>query len=89
LCIDGGRKCKLRPGDILGALTNASVAGDQVGKIDIFDHHAYVAIQRSMADKALQLTTGKMKGDFQGAENPVIIRKVRGRGAPRPRRLSW
>jgi ATP-independent RNA helicase DbpA len=66
LCIDGGRKCKLRPGDILGALTNASgIAGDQVGKIDIFDHHAYVAIQRAMADKALQqLTTGKMKGRF-------------------------
>ncbi len=66
LCIDEGRKGKMRPGDILGALTNESgIAGDQVGKIDIFDHHAYVAIKRSMADKALhQLTTGKIKGRY-------------------------
>ncbi|MBI5041680.1 MAG: ATP-dependent RNA helicase DbpA [Gammaproteobacteria bacterium] len=66
LCIEGGRKLKVRPGDILGALTNESgIAGDQVGKIDIFDHHAYVAIKRSVADKALQqLTTGKIKGRY-------------------------
>ena len=38
LCIDGGRKNKVRPGDILGALTgDAGIPGDQVGKIDIFD----------------------------------------------------
>jgi ATP-independent RNA helicase DbpA len=66
LCIDGGRKSKVRPGDILGALTSGSgIAGDQVGKIDIFDRQAYVAIERSMADKALQqLSTGKMKGRY-------------------------
>ncbi|MBI5461364.1 MAG: ATP-dependent RNA helicase DbpA [Gammaproteobacteria bacterium] len=66
LRIDGGRKLKVRPGDILGALTNESgIAGDQVGKIDIFDHHAYVAIKRSAVDKALhQLTTGKIKGRY-------------------------
>ncbi len=66
LCIDGGRKNKVRPGDILGALTNASgLAGNQVGKIDIFDHHAYVAIDRAAVDKALhQLGTGKMKGRY-------------------------
>jgi ATP-independent RNA helicase DbpA len=66
LCIDGGRKSKVRPGDILGALTSESgIAGDQVGKIDIFDRQAYVAIERSMADKALQqLSTGKMKGRY-------------------------
>lgn len=66
LGIDGGRKGKLRPGDILGALTNATgIPGDQVGKIDIFDHHAYVAIKPAMVDKALhQLSTGKMKGRF-------------------------
>lgn len=71
LCIDGGRKGKLRPGDILGALTNASgIAGDQVGKIDIFDHHAYVAIRHAVADKALhQLNTGKMKGRFFKVRN--------------------
>ena len=66
LCIDGGRKNKVRPGDILGALTNASgIPAEQVGKIDIFDHHAYVAISRAAADKALQqLGAGKMKGRY-------------------------
>ena len=66
LCIDGGRKGKVRPGDILGALTSESgVAGKQVGKIDIFDRRAYVAVDRSIVDKALeQLATGKIKGRY-------------------------
>jgi len=64
LWIDGGRKNKVRPGDILGALTgDAGLAGSEVGKIDIFDAHAYVAIKRDSADKALnQLRNGKIKG---------------------------
>ena len=66
LCIDGGRKGKVRPGDILGALTSESgIAGKQVGKIDIFDRRAYVAVDRSIVDKALeQLATGKIKGRY-------------------------
>ena len=64
LCIDGGRKDKVRPGDILGALTGeAGIASEHVGKIDIFDNHAYVAIAQSMAQKALKrLADGKIKG---------------------------
>ena len=66
LCIEGGRKNKVRPGDILGALTGESgIAGNQVGKIDIFDHQAYVAIEHAIVDKALQqLTRGKIKGRY-------------------------
>ncbi|GMQ89339.1 MAG: ATP-dependent RNA helicase DbpA [Gammaproteobacteria bacterium] len=66
LCIDGGRKGKVRPGDILGALTSESgIAGKQVGKIDVFDRRSYVAVERSVADKALkQLSTGKIKGRY-------------------------
>ena len=66
LCITGGRKDKVRPGDILGALTSGSgIPGDQVGKIDIFDRLAYVAIARSMVDRALkQLSSGKIKGRY-------------------------
>ena len=66
LCIDGGRKNKVRPGDILGALTgDAGIAGNKVGKIDIFDRTSYVAIERTLADKALQqLSTGKIKGRY-------------------------
>jgi ATP-independent RNA helicase DbpA len=64
LWIDGGRKDKVRPGDILGALTgDAGIAGTEVGKIDIFDLHSYVAIKRESADHALNcLRKGKIKG---------------------------
>lgn len=64
LCIDGGRKDKLRPGDILGALTkDAGLSGDHIGKIDIFDFCAYVAVNRAVARGALQhLQQGKLKG---------------------------
>ena len=64
LVIDGGRKDKMRPTDILGALTgSAGLAGTSVGKIDIFDVRAYVAIERPLADKAIErLRSGKIKG---------------------------
>jgi ATP-independent RNA helicase DbpA len=70
LQIDGGRKHKLRPGDILGALTAKSkntgkseINGDQIGKIHITDLKAYVAVSRKIADLALKkLTNGKLKG---------------------------
>lgn len=64
LRIDGGRKDKVRPGDILGALTaHEAVSGDKVGKIDIFDQVAYVAVDRSVRKLALRvLAEGKIKG---------------------------
>lgn len=64
LVVDGGRKDKVRPADILGALTgSAGLPGTVVGKIDIFDVRAYVAIERGVADKALErLRAGKIKG---------------------------
>ena len=64
LCIGAGRKDKLRPGDILGALTGAAgIPGTQVGKIAIFDFQAYVAVERVVAMQALKcLSEGKIKG---------------------------
>jgi ATP-independent RNA helicase DbpA len=62
LNIAGGRKDKLRPGDILGALTGeAGLAGAQIGKIDIFDLQAFVAVERGVAGAALK-GLGKIKG---------------------------
>lgn len=47
LLIQGGRRDKLRPGDILGALTGqGGLSGDDVGRIDITPTRAYVAISR-------------------------------------------
>ncbi|MGI9308872.1 MAG: ATP-dependent RNA helicase DbpA [Gammaproteobacteria bacterium] len=64
LQIDGGKKQKLRPGDILGALTGEQgIKGDQVGRINIFDNHSYVAVSRNAAQAALRkLGEGKLKG---------------------------
>ena len=64
LCINGGRKDKVRAGDILGALTaNTSLSGKQIGKIDIADNSAYVAVERPVAKQALKiLSEGKIKG---------------------------
>ncbi|MDH4565833.1 ATP-dependent RNA helicase DbpA [Pseudomonas sp. BN414] len=64
LCINGGRKEKLRPGDIVGALTGeAGIPGSQVGKIAVFDFQAFVAVERGIAKQALKrLSEGKIKG---------------------------
>lgn len=64
LNIDGGKKDKLRPGDIIGALTkDAGLPFEKIGKIDMFDFAAYVAVDKSIARAALQqLSDGKLKG---------------------------
>jgi ATP-independent RNA helicase DbpA len=64
LVIAGGRKEKVRAGDILGALTGeAGIDGKAVGKITVTDYAAYVAITQDVADKALgRLLNGKIKG---------------------------
>ena len=62
--LDTGRKNKIRPGDILGALTgDAGLAGSQIGKINIFDRFSYVAVEYEVASQLLHhLITGKIKG---------------------------
>jgi ATP-independent RNA helicase DbpA len=64
LQILGGRREKLRAGDVLGALTgSAGFSATQVGKIHVNEHAAYVAVERSIAPLALQkLSQGKVKG---------------------------
>ena len=64
LCISGGRKNKVRAGDILGALTaNTNLQGKKIGKIDISDTLSYVAVEYPIAKQALKiLSEGKIKG---------------------------
>jgi len=64
LQILGGRKDKIRPGDVLGALTkDLGFRSDQVGKIDINEYSTYVAVASGIADDALRgLSAGKIKG---------------------------
>ncbi|MDE2075715.1 MAG: ATP-dependent RNA helicase DbpA [Burkholderiales bacterium] len=60
----GGRKEKLRPGDVLGALTGeGGFQGSRIGKINVTDFHTYVAMERSVAAKAVsQLNKINVKG---------------------------
>lgn len=63
--IDGGKKQKVRAGDILGALTGGDngLDGKRIGKINLFDIRAYVAVEKDIAKQALKkISNGKMKG---------------------------
>jgi len=64
IAFDAGRKNKLRPGDILGALTaGLGLDKSQVGKIDIFDFHAYVSVDGREATRVVkELANKKIKG---------------------------
>jgi ATP-dependent RNA helicase DbpA len=64
LKINGGKKQKLRPGDILGALTaGKDIDAHAIGKINIFDFFSYVAVNREMIKIALaKINQGKIKG---------------------------
>jgi ATP-independent RNA helicase DbpA len=64
LRIDAGRTDKLRPGDIVGALTGAGgLQASDLGKIDVFPTRSYVAVRHKLARAALaSLQAGKIKG---------------------------
>lgn len=74
LQLDSGKKQKIRPGDILGALTGKDgISGSEVGKINMYDNWAYVAVHRDAAKPALKkISEGKMKG------RSVRVRRLRG-----------
>jgi len=62
--IQGGRKEKIRAGDVLGALTkDLGYTREQIGKIDINEFATYVAVERSIAKDAVErLNAGRIKG---------------------------
>lgn len=64
LVIEGGRKHKIRPGDIVGAITaGGEISGDQLGKINVQTMRSFVAIERGVAKFALaKVGQGKLKG---------------------------
>lgn len=70
--LDFWKKRKIRPGDILGALTkDAGLQGAMIGKINVTALYSYVAIHQSEVDKAYQyLQNGKLKG------RKVGVRKI-------------
>jgi ATP-dependent RNA helicase DbpA len=74
LCIQGGKKDKLRPGDLLGALTGeAGLRKEQVGKINVFEFITYVALEHSVAEQAVQKLGGR------GAQVDAMTGNIKGR----------
>ena len=74
--IGGGKKQKLRAGDIVGALTGADgIPGSEIGKIQVGDHWAYVAVACEYGKLAFnKLSQGKLKG------RSFRVRRLRGVG---------
>ncbi|MBU4610460.1 ATP-dependent RNA helicase DbpA [Achromobacter sp. GG226] len=64
VAIQGGRKDKLRPGDVLGALTGpGGLTGEHVGRIHVFEHVSYAAVERGQAAAAVaRMEGGSIKG---------------------------
>jgi ATP-dependent RNA helicase DbpA len=64
LQIVGGRKEKIRAGDVLGALTGeAGFDKAQIGKISVNEFSTYVAVDRDIAQEAvMRLSAGRIKG---------------------------
>ena len=64
LSIDGGKRQKLRPGDILGALTKeAGIDGEDIGKINVTNQVSFIAVKlRSVKRAMAQFREGKIKG---------------------------
>lgn len=64
LCIDGGKKKKVRAGDILGTLCkDIGIDNKDIGKINVYQRNSYVAIKKTVIKKAFNgLKSGKIKG---------------------------
>lgn len=63
--IGRGKKEKISKGDVVGFFTkNGGLKGQDLGRIDVMDHCAYVAIRREVAEAALAKVKGlKIKGE--------------------------
>ncbi|MBF9016019.1 MULTISPECIES: ATP-dependent RNA helicase DbpA [unclassified Oceanispirochaeta] len=74
LSINGGRRNKISPGDILGALTvKDGIPGTEVGKIDRLDYITFVAVRRDSAERAFKiLDNGTIKGRSFRAMNHEV-----------------
>jgi ATP-independent RNA helicase DbpA len=73
IVIEAGKRNKLRPGDILGALTgDIGLKGKDIGKIDIYDKQSYVALKRGLVNQAIK---GMKSKGIKGRKFSVWIMK--------------
>lgn len=78
IAIQGGRHDRLRPGDIVGALTTGvGIAGTDIGQIAVNDRISFVAVVASVAKRALDgLEAGRIKNKRFRA---YLVKPPRGR----------
>ncbi|MGA1308903.1 MAG: DbpA RNA binding domain-containing protein, partial [Gemmatimonadaceae bacterium] len=64
LYVGGGRKLKIRPGDIVGAITNEmSLDASTIGAIQIWDRHSIVEVPETIAEEVIRtLSATTIKG---------------------------
>lgn len=64
IALSAGKKQKLRPGDLVGALTkDAGIPGDDVGKIAVQNSMSFIAVKARSVKRAMtQFREGKIKG---------------------------
>ena len=64
LFINIGKKQKVRPGDILGAIAGETgMSGNLVGTIDMYDKYTFVEVPREYASEVIQvMRKSKIKG---------------------------
>jgi ATP-dependent RNA helicase DeaD len=71
--IGGGRKLKIRPGDIVGAIVNeAKLSADSIGSIQIAERHSTVLVPKDIVDHVIAaLNSTSIKG------KKLIVRRDR------------
>ena len=64
LFINVGKKDKVRPGDIVGALTGETgITGDVIGPIDIYDKYSFVEVPEEEVSTVLEgMSDNQIKG---------------------------
>jgi ATP-dependent RNA helicase DeaD len=88
LFVSAGQKDRLRPADLLGAITGESnVTGDQVGKIEIRDTFSVVEVAADAADRVIRALNGttlrgrSLRVDYDRRASAGAVRRAR---PPRP-----
>jgi ATP-dependent RNA helicase DeaD len=85
LFVSAGNRDNIRPGDLVGAITGeASVTGEEVGRIEIRDTFSVVEVASGVADKVIKALNGTT---LRGRSLRVDYDR-RGAPAPRPPRLG-
>lgn len=77
LYVGAGRKLKVRPGDLVGAIANeAGIAATRIGTITVFDRHSLVDVPQ---DAASDILAAMAKATIKGKR--ILVRRDRAEGA--------